>query len=138
MNRCKASVGILISLILLCVISLCTLRHQSREYLQIIDQLETAFQSGETEETLAVYQQLESRLESYHNITGLFVNGTELDEIRKTIFELEPLIRQNNNHYFNFPDSDNIRTDFDRLLARLRILIENIYQEELPELWHIL
>lgn len=125
MNRCKTSVGILISLILLCISSLMILKSQSEAYLEIINQLEITYQTGSTEETLLVCDRLEAGLENYHNITGLFVNGTELDEIREIVFELKPMI---------LASQKNTLAE----ITRLRLLVQNIYEEEFPELWHIL
>ncbi|MDE5769564.1 MAG: DUF4363 family protein [Oscillospiraceae bacterium] len=125
MNHCKASVGILIGLILLCVSSLMILKSKSETYLAIIDQLETTFQTGSIEDTLVVYDTLESELEKYHNITGLFVNGTELDEMREIVASLKPMILAN-------------QKNTSAEIARLRMLVQNLYEEELPEFWNIL
>lgn len=125
MNRCKTSAGILAGLILLCIFSLLELKTQSQNYLAVIDELQDTLETGTTEQALQVYDKLEHHLESYHNITGLFVNGTELDEIRKTIAGLQPMIATNHQ-------------DTQTEIAKLRMLIQSIYDEELPELWHIL
>lgn len=125
MNHCKTSVGILIGLILLCISSLMILKSRSETYLAIIDQLETTFQTGSVEDTLVVYDRLESELEKYHNITGLFVNGTELDEMQEIVASLKPMILAN-------------QKNTSAEIARLRMLVQNLYEEELPELWNIL
>lgn len=124
MKRCKASVCILISLVLLCIFSLLELKKQSQDYLAIIDELQVTVATGTTEQALQVYDKLENHLDHYHNTTGLFVNGTELDEVRKIISGLQPMIATGHQ-------------DTSAEIARLRMLVQSIYEEELPELWHI-
>ena len=58
MNRCKVSLGILISLILLCIFSLVTLKNQEKNYLAIIDKLEQSLETGSTEQALLICNEL--------------------------------------------------------------------------------
>ncbi|MDE6706712.1 MAG: hypothetical protein K2K06_01570, partial [Oscillospiraceae bacterium] len=74
MNRCKVSLGILIVLILLCIISLMTVKTQAQNYLAIINKLEESLETGTTEQSLLICDELENDLENYYNITALFVN----------------------------------------------------------------
>ena len=125
MNRCKASLIILIGLILLCIISIVTLKTQEQNYLAIIDELQEALETGTTEQALQVCEKLETNLENYHNITGIFVNGSELDEMKLIISSLQPMIATNHE-------------DILLEIAKLRGLVQKIYEEELPKIWHIL
>ncbi|MBD5142633.1 MAG: DUF4363 family protein [Ruminococcus sp.] len=125
MNRCKVSLGILIVLILLCIISLMTVKTQAQNYLAIINKLEESLETGTTEQSLLICDELENDLENYYNITALFVNSSELREIQKIISSLQPMIVTNHE-------------DILLEIAKLRALIQNIYHEEIPEIWHIL
>ncbi len=125
MNRCKASVYILLSLILLCVISLMELQHQCREYLLLVDDVIAAVDKQQTDHALLAFDQMEQHWEPYHDINGIFVNGSELDSIREIMSGLRPLISDGH------PE---VRAE----LLKLRSLVLSVYQEELPEIWHIL
>ena len=125
MNRCKVSVGILLSLILLCVIALIEVQKQCQEYLTLVDEVSSAVEAGDISQALSGFDTLEERWESYHNINGLFVNGMELDAIREIMSGLRPLIADEH-------------PEVESELRKMRYLILSMYEEELPELWHIL
>lgn len=125
MKRCKASVWILLSLILLCIVSLIVLRQQCMNYLYLTNAVETAVDQGNTEQALSAFDELEQQWQQYHDITGIFVNGDELDAVRQILCGLRPLL-------------ENEHPEAKSELQKIRYLIESIYQEELPELWHIL
>ncbi|MDE6777691.1 MAG: DUF4363 family protein [Oscillospiraceae bacterium] len=125
MNRCKVSLGILISLILLCIFSLVTLKNQEKNYLAIIDKLEQSLETGSTEQALLICDELENYSETYDNIIGIFVDGTKLNEIKLIISGLPPMII--NNHQ-----------DILIEITKLKILVQNIYEEDFPKIWHIL
>ncbi len=125
MNRCKVSVGVLLSLILLCIFSLIEIQKQCREYLTIVDNIQTAVDSGNTEQALSAFDTLENHWKDYHEINGIFVNGSELDSIREIMSGLKPLIADEH-------------PEVNSELHKMRELIIAIYQEELPEIWHIL
>lgn len=125
MNRCKASVGILLALIILCIFSLTELKSQCNAYLALADELQSAIMADDTEKALEAFDKLQQNWEQYHNTTGLFVNGAKLDSIREVLSKLQPMIEK------NAPDAA-----FE--VEKLRSLIQNIYEEEVPELWHIL
>ncbi|MDE6657556.1 MAG: hypothetical protein K2J88_03105 [Oscillospiraceae bacterium] len=57
MNRCKASLGILIGLILLCIFSLVTLRIEEKNYLAMIEKLEESLETGTTEQALLAFDE---------------------------------------------------------------------------------
>ncbi|MDE5792320.1 MAG: DUF4363 family protein, partial [Oscillospiraceae bacterium] len=123
MNRCKASLGILIGLILLCIFSLVTLRIEEKNYLAMIEKLEESLETGTTEQALLAFDELKNYSENYDNIIGIFVDGSELNEIKLIISGLQPMII--NNH-----------EDISVEIAKLKILVQNIYQEDFPKIWH--
>ena len=125
MNRCKVSIWVLLSLILLCFFSLAEIQKQCREYLVIIDNIQNAVDSGNTEQALADFAMLESQWKAYHEINGIFVNGSELDSIREIMSGLQPLIAGKH-------------PEVNSELHKMRELITAVYEEELPEIWHIL
>ena len=57
MNRCKASLGILIGLILLCIFSLVTLRIEEKNYLAMIEKLEESLETGTTEQAFLAFDE---------------------------------------------------------------------------------
>nr|MDE6004066.1 DUF4363 family protein [Oscillospiraceae bacterium] len=95
MNRCKASLGILIGLILLCIFSLVTLRIEEKNYLAMIEKLEESLETGTTEQALLAFDELKNYSENYDNIIGIFVDGSELNEIKLIISGLQPMIINN-------------------------------------------
>ncbi len=125
MNRCKASVSILLGLILLCISSLLILKQKSMQYLSYLDTFQDAIMQDHTEQALSALDQLEQNWQSYHDITGIFVNGRELDSLRDLLSELRPMVLDHRPELFSE-------------IARMRCLIQIIYEEELPVLWHIL
>ena len=125
MNHCKVSVYILLSLVLLCICSLMELQKQCQEYLLLVENVESAVNQDNTAQALTALDTLETHWESYHNINGIFVNGSELDSLREIMSGLRPLIIQNP------PQADSE-------IQKMKNLILSIYEEELPEIWHIL
>jgi len=125
MKRCIASVSILSALILLCVISLFELHTQCRDYVAMTDAVATAIEQGDRYQALLALDTLEQGWKHYHDITGIFVNGSELDSIRETLSGLRPMLEDS-------------RPEIKTELEKMRVLILSVYEEELPELWHIL
>ena len=125
MNRCKASLVILIGLILLCIVSLITLKTQEKNYLASIENLEKSLQTDSTEQALLACEALQDYSEHYANITGIFIDGSELNEIKLIISGLQPMILSNQEDVFIE-------------IAKLKILVQNIYEEDFPKIWHIL
>ena len=113
MNRCKISIFVLLSLIFICIFSLFELHQQCENYLSLTEQVSQAF------------DELERNWKSYHDISGIFVNGSELDSIREIMSGMRPMIEQHH------PETISE-------LLKMKNLILSVYEEELPELWHIL
>lgn len=125
MNRCKVSIWILLSLILLCMFSLAELQMQCREALALVGEIESAVEDNNTEQALLAFDNLEQDWKHYHDINGIFVNGSELDSIREIMSGLKPLIED---------EHPEVRAE----LQKMKHLILSVYEEELPEIWHIL
>ncbi|MBR1554906.1 MAG: DUF4363 family protein [Oscillospiraceae bacterium] len=125
MNRCKVSIWILLSLILLCMFSLAELQIQCREALALVEEIESAVDENNTGQALLAFDNLEQDWKHYHDINGIFVNGSELDSIREIMSGLKPLIED---------EHPEVRAE----LQKMKHLILSVYEEELPEIWHIL
>lgn len=125
MNRCKVSVFVLLSLIFICIFSLFELHQQCENYLALTEQISEAFALGDTSQALASFDELEQDWKHYHDISGIFVNGSELDSIREIMSGLRPMLEQQH------PETAS-------QLSRMKNLILSVYEEELPEIWHIL
>ncbi len=125
MTRCKISIGILCGLILLCVCSLTLMQKQCEKLLFLTDEIISAVESGNTPEALVYFDQLEQNWNRYHEINGIFVNGTELNDLREILSGLRPLILQQHPEALSE-------------LQKMHSFILSLYEEELPELWHIL
>lgn len=125
MKRCTACIGILSGLILLSICSLFLVRWECRRFNAATEAVLEAVEANTTAEALRRLDTLNMKWESFHNLCGLFVNGEKLDPLRDVLSELEALIRQEH------PEAVSS-------LERLKGLIEGIYEEEFPEIWHIL
>ncbi|MBR0483206.1 MAG: DUF4363 family protein [Oscillospiraceae bacterium] len=125
MNRCKVSIWILLGLILLCMVSLMELQTQCRDALALVNEIESAVAENNTEQAVLAFENLEQNWKPYHDINGVFVNGSELDSIREIMSGLKPLIED---------EHPEVRAE----LQKMKQLIRSVYEEELPEIWHIL
>ncbi|MBE6875334.1 MAG: DUF4363 family protein [Ruminococcus sp.] len=125
MNRCKVSIWILLGLILLCMFSIAELQIQCREALALVAEIESAVDENNTEQALLAFDNLEQDWKHYHDINGVFVNGSELDSIREIMSGLKPLLED---------EHPEVRAE----LQKMKHLILSVYEEELPEIWHIL
>lgn len=125
MNRCRISLAILISLVVLCASALFVLRWQSGKLTERTEAIAQAVEGGNTEQALAGYDKLMEEWEHFHDITGVFVDGTKLDPIRQLLAGLRPLIEAEHPEVLSE-------------LERIRELAQDVFTEELPDLWHIL
>lgn len=125
MKRCGVCLGILAGLIIICICSLLVIKQECDRFGTLAVSVSDSLAEGSTEATLERFDTLQAEWESFHNVCGLFVNGQKLDPIRETLSELRPLIAQE--HPEAVP-----------AMERLKGLIESIYEEEFPAVWHIL
>ena len=125
MKRSITSLGILLTLILVCFLSLHLLRTECTRYAHLAELTETACVHGDIPEALAAFDRLERGWGRFHDRTGLVVDGEKLDAIRERLTGLRPLIER------GCPEAT-------AELERIRQLITDLFEEELPELWHIL
>ncbi len=125
MRRLWISTGILLSLIWLCIWSLGSLREQCERYGSLVSQTANACASGNTEDALELCSQMEAQWEPFHDHTGAFVDGSKLDAIHEHLIGLRPLIESSHPETLSE-------------LRSLRKLIDGLYEEELPDFWHIL
>lgn len=125
MSRFVISICILLTLTVLSVSSLRLLRRECRAYNALARETAAAFSAGDTLAALRGYDRLAGRWDHFHDMTGLFVDGSKLDAIYSHITPLRPLLEQ----------------DDPLALAELEslcLLTNGLYEEELPVFWHIL
>lgn len=125
MNRCKISIGILLALVVLCVSSLLMLRSQCGSFAAQTEAVREAVTAGETERALAECEVLLERWDTFHGQTGLFVDGSRMDPMREILTGLPALIAEEQPMAVSE-------------LETLRLLTQDIFEEEIPEWWHIL
>ncbi len=125
MSRCKISVGVLCVLLLLCITGLFTMKFQCDAFFEQISAVSEAVRAEDMEEALLRFDKLEDSWESFHNITGVFVDGSKLDPIKESISGLRPLLE------IDHPEALSE-------LEKLKFLTANLFEEEIPEGWHIL
>lgn len=125
MNRCKVSLWILLSLILLCILSLISLQQESNAYLHQTERLEQAVSAGDSAQIFQEYTDLMQDWKNYQHHASIFINSRELEEIQNILFTLPSLLQ----------DSP---TEAQAELVRMKKLIFCLYEEELPVIWHIL
>lgn len=125
MKRCSACIGLLAGLIVLCITSLFVIHAQCRRYTALAETVAAAVESGNTADALEKFDTLDAGWDNFHDICGLFVDGKKLDPIRDQLSELRPLIASEH------PEAASG-------LEKLHKLIEGIFEEEIPALWHIL
>lgn len=125
MNRCKVSLGILIAIIALCITGLFIVSWQCRSFGEQITAISDAVHTGDTQKALEEFDALQAQWKQFHNITGIFIDGSDLDTIKETLSGVRPMLETEH------PEAP-------AELERLRSLVEGLYEEEFPEIWHIL
>lgn len=125
MNRLKISFSVLVLLAVLCITGLVTVHRQCTSFdAQVHRVMETAA-SGDTAAALKEFDALYAQWEKFHDWTGLFVDGEQLDHIRGELAGLRALIE----------------AEHPEVMARLEALgtlVKELLREEVPEIWHIL
>lgn len=125
MKRCIVGISILLSLVVLCAGSLLVLHREARSLAAETQQLAEMVNTIETETVLTAYDALLEKWERFHDVAGIFVEGEKLDVIRRSLAGLRPMLKA------GLPDAL-------AELARIRELAEDVFREELPDIWHIL
>lgn len=125
MKRMLVSMGILLALTVISFLSLHILREECRRYEACAAAAAEAYASGDTEAALTAFDELDAQWEHFVHITSLFIPSDKLDPLYEHLAGLRPMLAQND------PQAAAV-------LERLRRLIRDIYEEEKPEIWHIL
>ncbi len=125
MNRCRISVGVLAALVALCMLSLFVTHRQCNEMQDGIRAVEAALEQEDTAAALEAYDSLSAQWEQFHNLTELFISGDKLAPIYERLAGLRPMIAMQH------PDAPS-------QLAAMQLLVEELLEEELPVIWHIL
>ncbi len=125
MNRLKITIGILLLLTALCVTSLITIHRQCERFSAQTQEIIDCISEGDTEGAVAECDELLEMWEKFHDTTGIFIDGERLDPIREILAGLPALVAE-------------AHPDLMNRLETLRTLAEDLFLEELPDLWHIL
>ena len=125
MTRIWTSIGILLTLVGLCVCSVFAVDSACARYDAHAAQAQAALAAGDTEEALAACDAMQAEWDGFHGVCGIFVTGSRLLPIREELDALRPMIAA------GLPESS-------AGLARLRCQIRSIPEETEPLLWHIL
>ena len=125
MNRLKISAGILLLLGILCVTGLFTLQRQCGKFAAQTEIIMESVKAGDMEKAEKECGELLVLWEEFHDRTGIFIDGERLDPIRELLAGLPALIEAEHPEVMSH-------------LEALRTLAEDLFLEELPDLWHIL
>lgn len=125
MNRLKISAGVLILLGILCIAGMYTVYAECRNFTSQTESIIDAVASGNTESALEHCEALLGLWDKFHDRTGIFVDGEQLDPIREILAELPALIAAEHPEVMS-------------RLEALRTLTEDLFLEEIPDIWHIL
>lgn len=125
MNRLKISLGILSLLVILCVCGLFIVRRQCDTLAERTEAIIQLVEAEDTAGALAACEELLEEWEHFHNMTGIFVDGSRLDPLRERMTELPALIAAKHPEVLSHLES-------------LRMLTEDLFSEEIPDLAHIL
>ncbi len=125
MNRCRISIGVLVALVALCVVSLIVTYRQCSEMQDCIRTVETALLQEDTAAALEAYDSLFVQWEHFHNWTELFISGDKLEPVYERLSGLRPMIMMQH------PDAPS-------QLEAMELIIEELLKDEIPEIWHIL
>ncbi len=125
MNRLKISAGILLLLGILCVTGLFTLQRQCGKFAAQTEIIMESVKAGDMKTAEKECGELLVLWEKFHDRTGIFIDGERLDPIRELLAGLPALIEAEHPEVMSH-------------LEALRTLAEDLFLEELPDLWHIL
>ena len=125
MTRIWTSIGILLTLVGLCICSVFAVDGACERYDAHAAQAEAALAAGDTAGALAACDAMREEWKQFHSICGIFVTGTRLSPIREELDAVYPMIRA------GLPEGA-------AELSRLRYHIRSIPEETRPLLWHIL
>lgn len=125
MNRFKISIGVLMAMVVLCCTELWMLHSQCTRFTEQLERAVSAAEEGDPAAVVYEIEQLEETWEKFHDRTGLFIDRSKLDPIREILAGLKSLAE------IQHPE---LLAELDRI----RTLIDGIFQEETPNLWHIL
>lgn len=125
MNRLKISIGILSLLVIQSAAGLFTVHRQCRRFTDRTDAIIRKVEAEDTAGALAACELLLEDWEQFHDLTGLFVDGSRLETLRERLAELPALIEA---------EHPEVLSD----LETLRTLAEDLFRGEYPDLVHIL
>lgn len=125
MNRLKISMTILAILVVTSVTALFIQYSQCEGFSQQAEIVMDSVEAGDTARALTECGVLLEQWEKFHDMTGLFVDGDRLDAVREILAGLPALIAAEHPEVLS-------------RLEALQSLAEDIFREEIPDVWHIL
>ncbi|MBQ8927142.1 MAG: DUF4363 family protein [Oscillospiraceae bacterium] len=125
MNRFHMSLAVAGLLVAVSAGSLAAVGYECRQFGALAQDIGDALDAGDTARARRAYDRMEAAWDGFHHVMGLFVEGTQLHELRADMAGLPPLLAE---------DTPEARS----ALARLEKRIEALYEEEVPSIWHIL
>ena len=125
MNRFGMSLAVAGLLVAVSAGSLVTVGSECGQYARMARAAGDALAAGDTPAACREYERMEAGWAHFHHVMGLFVDGARLREIRTELAGLRPLLTE---------DTPEARSALERLYR----CITDLYEEELPTLWHIL
>ena len=90
MSRFLTSIVILFGLIVVSFASLLLLGSECRRYAACAAETELAYSHSDIPGSLEAFDRMKAGWEEFHNITGLFVDGSKLDAIHWRMIALRP------------------------------------------------
>ncbi|MGN0614068.1 MAG: DUF4363 family protein [Porcipelethomonas sp.] len=125
MGRVKISLGIVIGIILISIIGLVALDHETDEIIALLDRTKEYSDQGDTRKALEAAEEFEEEWEKYHSLASVFVRNDKITNIQTSVSRLRPLIEKEN---------DELNAE----IANARSGLEWIVESEIPRLTNIL
>lgn len=125
MNRLKISIGILLLLVILSSVGLMTIHRECRRFIDCTEEIIRCVEAEDMDGAMESCEKLLASWEHFHDVTGLFLDGSRLEGIRERLGELPALIEAEHPEVLSHLDA-------------LRMLAEDLFRGEFPDLGHIL
>lgn len=125
MNRLKISIGILLLLVILSSVGLLTIHRECSRFIDCTEEIIRCVEAEDMDGAMESCEKLLANWEHFHDVTGLFLDGSRLEGIRERLGELPALIKAEHPEVLSHLDA-------------LRMLAEDLFRGEFPDLGHIL
>ncbi|MDE6593713.1 MAG: DUF4363 family protein [Oscillospiraceae bacterium] len=125
MRRVKIAVWLIAFIIAYSVMSLFVLNHYNEELKGRIENIQSVYESGDTEKALALSNELNVYWHRYERAVTIFIHDGALEEINSSIAKITPFISNENSE----------------LIAEIQSIyhrLDQMYEEEFPAWYNIL